>query len=142
MKLRLIRFIQINNATLGILYVDGRFECFTLEDVQRDLGPNGEGKVAHETAIPTGTYDIVMTMSPKFKRILPWLQGVPFFTEILMHGGNKDADTWGCILVGDAVTKDGTIAPGSSSPAVDRIVKKLQDSREKLSIEVVDRVER
>lgn len=143
MKLLVRRFLQVNKATLGMLYINGIFQCFTLEDLQRDFGAHGEGKILHETAIPTGTYDVVMTFSPKFKRVLPWLQNVPYFTEIMMHGGNNDENTWGCILMGDAITSLGTIAPGTSSPAVDRVVAAMNAAatkKEAIQIEIVNEV--
>jgi hypothetical protein len=143
MKVLVRRFAQINKATLGMLFIDGIFECFTLEDLQRDFGACGEGKVLHETAIPPGTYEAVMTFSPKFKRVLPWLQNVPYFTEIMMHGGNTDENTWGCILMGDAVTSLGTIAPGTSGHAVDRVVAKMNAAfveKDGIQVEVVNEV--
>ncbi|MDE5625206.1 MAG: hypothetical protein K2I61_02675 [Muribaculaceae bacterium] len=99
MKLQLKRVALRDAYTIGKLYVDGQYWCDTLEDRVRDL--SREKKVPGETAIPAGTYDIVVNISPKFKRLLPRLLGVPHFEGILIHRGNTDKDSAGCILVGE-----------------------------------------
>ena len=100
MQLVLERNASDVEATIGKLYIDDVFFCYTLEDVQRDV------KIQNETAIPTGTYKVLITMSPKFKRLLPLLIDVPGFDGIRIHPGNTAKDTDGCILVGDSFTKD------------------------------------
>jgi len=75
------------------------FLCNTLEDKYRDL--TKEAKVPGETCIPNGTYSIKMEYSPHFNRLMPHIQNVPFFSYIMIHPGNTDADTSGCVLVGD-----------------------------------------
>ena len=82
--------------TIGSLSIDGKKFCDTLEDRVRDLNKNGvfdgdEKKVYGETAIPYGTYDVVVDYSPKFKRELPRLQNVRHFEGILIHRGNTAA---------------------------------------------------
>ena len=99
MKLELNRIAKKSLYTIGRLFVDGRYFCDTLEDRCRDL--DREEKVMHETAIPAGTYEVIVNVSAKFKRKLPLLLNVPHFSGIRIHRGNTDKDTSGCILVGE-----------------------------------------
>lgn len=99
MKLELRRITMRPDYTIGRLYIDGQYNCDTLEDPVRDLAR--EPKVPGNTAIPKGTYDVVVNISPKFRRMLPRLLRVPRFDGILIHRGNTAADTAGCILVGE-----------------------------------------
>jgi hypothetical protein len=99
MKLLLIREPGGERCTHGKLYVNGVMECFTLEDVDRKLEKGGE-KVYGKTAIPRGTYEVVINFSQRFKRDLPLLLNVPGFTGVRIHAGNTAEDTEGCILVG------------------------------------------
>ena len=99
MELLLKRIAPRADYTIGKLYIDGQYWCDTLEDRVRDLSK--EKKVPGRTAIPAGTYDVVVNISPKFKRLLPRLLHVPGFEGILIHRGNTAADTAGCILVGE-----------------------------------------
>lgn len=106
MDLQLQRQPSANGCTIGELFVDGVHECWTLEDVVRD-----GHKIAHETAIPPGTYRVIVTMSARFGRILPLVCDVPDFDGIRIHAGNTAADTSGCILVGqsrETVSIDGS----------------------------------
>jgi len=73
--------------------------CDTLEPAWRDLR-HGEAKVKGETAIPEGRYRIGFDASPSFKRTMPYLLSVPYFSGIMIHPGNSAEDTKGCILVG------------------------------------------
>jgi len=83
MKIDLVRHVFTPRSTIGSLYVDGKFECYTLEDVVR-LGE----KVYGETAIPEGTYEVQITFSNRFKRDLPLLLKVPGFEGVRIHPGN------------------------------------------------------
>lgn len=94
MKLRLVRQHHFQKSTIGSLFVDDKFHCNTLEDVVRPV------KIDNETAIPAGTYEVVVNFSDRFKRPMPLLLGVPNYKGVRIHTGNTDANTEGCILVG------------------------------------------
>ena len=99
MKLKLKRIALKPTYTIGKLYINDEYFCDTLEDTVRNL--NEEPKVPGKTAIPAGKYKVVLTISPRFGRILPRLLEVPYFEGILIHKGNTAKDTSGCILVGE-----------------------------------------
>lgn len=99
MQILIQRTIQDSVCTLGELFIDGQKECFTLEPPYRTDG----GK---PRAIPSGTYDLTIRWSPHFARLVPHVENVPDFSEILIHWGNTFADTKGCTLVGETEAKD------------------------------------
>lgn len=106
MKLTLKRRFKADTYTIGSLYVNNEYFCDTLEDTDRDLNKNGrfdngEQKIPEKTAIPYGTYQVIVNVSPKLKRETPRLLNVPHFEGILIHSGNTHQDTEGCILVGE-----------------------------------------
>jgi hypothetical protein len=121
MKLRLKRIALRETYTIGQLYVDNHYFCDTLEDKVRDINKDGdlldagEGKVASQTAIPYGTYEVTLKVkSPRFSQkpaynwcdgYLPRLLNVKHFDGILIHAGNTAEDTVGCILVGENTIK-------------------------------------
>lgn len=92
--LRLQREPSQHGATLGSLYLNNVWQCFTLEDAIADV------KIPGRTAIPAGRYPVVLTPSRRFQRVLPLLRDVPAFDGIRIHAGNVIADTAGCVLVG------------------------------------------
>lgn len=102
MKLDLYRQQSKDGATLGSLFVDGKFECFTLEDENREQDGVDVSvwKVATKTCIPEALYRVVMRMSSRFKRMMIAVINVAGFVGILFHEGNSEVDTDGCILVG------------------------------------------
>lgn len=112
MKLELTRKTRTKLTTIGELKIDGQFECYILEDKDRGLSnamPLSQiiaTKVYGQTAIPTGQYEIVISYSNKFKKMLPLLLDVPGFEGIRIHSGNVAADTEGCLLPGKAKQKD------------------------------------
>lgn len=106
MKLKLKRIYRGNTYTIGRLYIDNEYFCDTLEDKDRELTSYMSEedikslKVYSETAIPTGTYKIEVTFSPRFKKKMPVLIGVKGFSGIRIHCGNDETHTSGCILCG------------------------------------------
>lgn len=96
MELTLHRRWKTEKSTIGELSIDGDRFCYTLEDEVRPPGV----KIPGETAIPEGRYRVVFDWSPKNKRLMPHILDVPMFTRILIHAGNTDVDTEGCVLVG------------------------------------------
>lgn len=135
MKLKVTRKEFTDNSTIGELTVNGVFECFTLEDKVRDLKADGSGKIYGKTAIPKGTYELVLTYSDRFKQVMPLLLKVPFFEGIRIHSGNVDADTHGCLLTGTAHTKDFV---SNSKIAYQNLFNKLKiaSKSEKIFIEI------
>ena len=113
MKLLLVRRPSGEHATLGDLSLDGMPYCVTLEDVVRDLGPDGKGKIFGATAIPVGIYQVIIDFSQRFQKNMLHVMNVPFFTGIRIHSGNTDANTEGCILVGQVVVGNDYIHGGS-----------------------------
>lgn len=101
MKLTVERFEHSPEETFGRLLIDGEFKCFTLEDQYRKV------KVKGDTRIPAGTYKVDLVDSPNFTprygHKMLWVKDVPGFTGILIHCGNTDADTAGCLLVGKKI---------------------------------------
>ena len=153
MKLKVLRFSSQEDCTNGLLFEESemglRFMCYTLEDEHRAL------KVKGETRIPAGIYNIkfrkVGGMDKKYSKRYPGIhQGmlevcdIPNFKYVLIHCGNNDSHTAGCLLVGDSqennvIVKDGFI--GKSSNAYKRIypnIAKALDRGEEVTIEYID----
>ena len=117
MILQLHRTTRTDKSTIGRLYIDDVFFCFTLEDVERDV------KIYGKTAIPKGLYKVILTRSERFKRVLPLLLEVPGFEGIRIHNGNTAEDTEGCILVDMTESKDFV---GQSLSALQLLMKRLE----------------
>ena len=106
MKLQVIRTQFGKDATSGLLFINGIFECYTLEDQYQAV------KVMHETCIPEGTYDIKLRTTGGFHARyaakygimhhgMLHIQDVPCFEYILIHTGNTDENTSGCLILGN-----------------------------------------
>jgi len=132
MKLKLIRKYKCPNYTIGHLYINDKYFCDTLEDKVRQLD-SIEDKIKHKTAIPKGKYKVVVTMSPRFKRLLPLLLNVPFFEGIRIHRGNDENDTSGCIIVGENKIKGKVI----NSTYYEKKLVELLKNEEDIEIEII-----
>lgn len=139
LKLTLKTIYKAPTYTISKFYIDGVLFCDTIEDVVRDLNNDGdlndegETKVWGETAIPAGTYKVSLTMSNRFKKVLPLLHNVPNFEGIRIHGGNTAEDTHGCILVG-VNDKKGRV---SNSQATMSKLMPLLEKFESITIEII-----
>lgn len=121
MQITVKRLYKTDTSTIGELLIDGVFECFTLEDIERPV------KIKAETAIPKGTYKVIINESNRFKRLMPLLLNVPNFEGVRIHAGNTNHDTEGCILVGQTRNKNYI---GQSRKAYEKLFKKMQAAKE------------
>lgn len=139
MYLQLVRENFTDKSTEGKLFVNGLFECYTLEDKDRKL-EDGNVKVYGESAIPRGKYNIRITHSNRFKKDLIKIDNVDGFSGVRIHSGNKPEDTEGCILVGLINQSNNDNFIGSSRPAYNALhnkVRKALDNGEEVTLEIV-----
>ena len=133
MKLILKRIAKRADYTIGRLTDEqGESTCDTLEPTWRHY-KGGELKVPKQSAVPEGTFRVVVTKSPRFKKYLPLLVGVPGFEGIRIHSGNSAKDTEGCILVGDNLIKGRLVW---SRRALDKLMGMMEDEKE-VSITII-----
>lgn len=153
MKLELKRRFRGPNYTIGSLFINGVYECDTIEDVDRGLADSMSvdevkaKKIYGRTAIPTGIYKIDMnTVSPKFKDRswakfcggkLPRLIDVKGYEGVLIHVGNKAEDTLGCILVGDNKIKGQVINSTATFQELYGELLKAKVKGEEITIDIV-----
>lgn len=154
MKLLLKRIAKKPTYTIGKLYINGVYECDTLEDKDRGLNSSmpletiKKLKVKSETAIPTGTYTVTLNVvSPRLgskaqyafcKGKLPRLLNVKGYDGILIHIGNTDRNSAGCILVGQNKVVGQVI---NSTATFRKLYEKLDVANkkgEKITIEIVN----
>lgn len=132
MKLTLIRTI-FDTYTEGKLYIDGVYFCDTLENKDRGLLQTmsvniiQKLKVYGETCIPAGLYKLILSLSPRFKKLMPEILFVKGFKGVRIHAGNTTKDTQGCILVGEKQS-DGVLT--NSRKTFDNLMQKLQNQKE------------
>lgn len=139
MRLTLIRRWNKKDYCIGDLYIDGKWFCNTLEDVDRgldDLMPLEDikkMKVKGETAIPTGIYQVLLTYSPKYKKIMPLINNVKGYSGIRIHSGNTAKDTEGCLLVGKNKEVGKVL---ESRNTFNALFKRLQQTNGKIIIDI------
>ena len=135
MIIRVERYLSTNDATLSRIFIDGVAECFGLEDEHRIP------KVPGETRIPAGSYRVTLRKEgvvynkylekygETFRRGVPWVRDVDNFEFILIHIGNTDEDTAGCLLVGTTRDELHMTVSGSRS-AMEKLYAKIVDAAE------------
>jgi hypothetical protein len=149
MKLLLKRLYKKPDYTIGNLYIDGELFCQTLEDKDRGLKQSmaldeiKRLKIAGETAVPTGTYELTLNVvSPKYSTRdayrfcdgkVPRLLNVKGYDGILIHIGNYAKDTEGCILVGENKVKGQVINSTETFKRLYELLKTADD----ITIEIV-----
>ena len=153
MKLLLKRIYTCKDYTIGHLYIDDKYFCDTLEDTDRGLDKAmplaklKELKIKDKTAIPTGTYNILMNVvSPKYskrqyyinvcKGMVPRLANVPAYEGVLIHVGNTAADTSGCILVGLNKAKGKVLSSRIIFENLYPLLRKAADNGESITITI------
>jgi len=123
MEILIKRYILAETYTIGRLTIGNLFSCDTLEDKVRIPFV----KVPKETAIPAGSYKVVMDLSPTFKVVMPHVLNVPNFEGIRIHPGNDEKNTEGCILVGLlSAQRDKLI---SSRPTYEKLIKIIENDK-------------
>jgi hypothetical protein len=119
----------VNGNTFGQWFINGAFECYTLEDAIREV----EGEPVHlwkidgKTAIPSGRYRLALEDSPRFGKDTITVLDVPGFKFIRAHSGEDVDDTEGCPLVGDTIDKPaGKISGGIARGVLKRLKAKIR----------------
>ncbi len=124
------RFYDNNESTLGLISIDGQFECFSLEDTFR------MNKVAGKSRIPAGVYPLVLREAggmhnrykkrfPRFHKGMLWIKNIPNFKFVYFHIGNRHQNTKGCVLTANMALKNGTVL--QSTDAYTEFYKKVCD---------------
>lgn len=136
MKIEVKRIFKASDYTIGELSVNNNYLCDTLEDRVR---PEGE-KVYGETAIPAGTYTVILSYSNRFKKVMPEIQNVPNFTGVRIHCGNSSKDTEGCLLVGkwDGKTENWISDSKNSYNKLYPLLEEAFNKKENITITIKD----
>lgn len=142
MELLLKRIAKKDTYTIGRLYVNGVKVCDTLEDKDRGLTDAmsvediKSKKVYGKTAIPTGTYTVIFNMSARFKKLMPLIQNVKGFDGIRIHSGTTEADSLGCVLLGENKEVGKVLNSRATCNKVYAMIKKASDAGEKITITI------
>lgn len=136
MKIEVNRIFKASTYTIGELSVNDNYLCDTLEDRVR---PEGE-KIYGETAIPAGTYTVILSYSNRFKKVMPEIQNVPNFTGVRIHCGNSSKDTEGCLLVGkwDGKTENWISDSKNSYNKLYPLLEEAFNKKENITITIKD----
>lgn len=139
MELEVRRKQFTDKSTIGELWINGSFYCYTLEDVDRGLIKTqplteiAQKKLFGVTAIPLGKYELAMTFSNRFQQYMPQVLNVPCFEGVRIHSGNTAEHTEGCLLVGKSKSENFI---GNSKLAFNELMKifKAAEKKEKITI--------
>lgn len=140
MKLTLKRTDFTADSTIGNLYINDKFFSYCLEDKDRGLNQSMNiieikaRKVFGLTAIPYGTYKVVLSMSNRFKRLMPEILNVKGFEGIRIHRGNTAADSSGCLIVG---LKKSPNSVYESTAAETALMRLLQAEKGEITLEII-----
>ena len=143
MEIRVKRIARKDGYTIGKMYVDNAYFCDTLEDTDRGLKDSMQvseilaKKRKGVTAIPMGKYDILLTFSPKFKRVLPLLLNVKCYEGVRIHAGNTVENTEGCLLVGENKEKGKVLNSRTTLEKLMSVFFECEKKKEKVTI-VID----
>lgn len=141
MKLKVVREVKNDVCTIGSLFINDVFFCYTLEDKDRGLKQSDSllyintKKIFGLTAIPSGLYKLIVNQSPKFKRMLPRILDVKGYDGVLMHRGNSAEHSLGCILVGYKKGENSIFE--STKAETDLVNRLLLHNQEVHTIEIV-----
>lgn len=142
MEIQVNRIARKDGYTIGRMSLNGVYFCDTLEDTDRGLNSTMSvdeilsKKRKGITAIPTGKYDVILTFSPRFKRVLPLLLNVPGYQYIRVHNGNRPNSTEGCLLVGENKAKGQVLNSRATLEKLMSILLDCEKRKEKISITI------
>lgn len=142
MRIELKRIAKKDSYTIGKLYIDGKYQCDTIEDKDRGLKQDDDlrlidkVKIYGETAIPVGDYSVIVSYSPKFGKNLPLLEHVPCFSGVRIHSGNTAKDSLGCIILGENKKVGQVINSRATCARVLPLIEAAYAKGERISIEI------
>ena len=142
MEIRVKRIARKDGYTIGRMSLNNEYFCDTLEDTDRGLKSTmSEEEILSKkrkgiTAIPTGKYDVILTFSPKFKRVLPLLLNVKCYEGVRIHAGNSAEDTEGCLLVGENKAKGQVLNSRATLERLMSVLLECEKKKEKVTITI------
>ena len=145
------RFVSDDDTTISQIYIDGKFECFGLEDSRAEYKEKERIKVYGKTRVPAGKYKIGLRKEGgfhnRYRQRFGWLhegmleiKNVPDYQWVLIHCGNTHNDTAGCLLVGTGAVVDDDMMITNSVRAYKKLYEKviMAAKNEELWIEFID----
>lgn len=153
LRLKTDRAWKKADYTIGRFFANGNRFCESLEDPDRGLDQSMNimdilaNKIPGATAIPRGTYKIVLSVSQKFKKrswakdyggLVPEILGVKGFSGVRIHPLNKASETEGCIAVGENKVKGGVVnSVKKYKELMDNYILPAWTRKEEITIEIL-----